>query len=431
MESTHRSLGEILWDSNSPTFSLSAHEVLQVLRFWKGYPYELNKCSEAIFAANTDEWTLRERYPGEMTIEAIRFAKEAGLRATEARHRIAVVVTDKSGRERLIPVENCCEDTDTLVIPRVAGLADGYQYVQFDFAGLRRLEVMAEVSELNILVAVWGLMGAHRVAEDILCAQLERRRLDCSSLAESRKVCHLFCYKIKDKLNVLSIWPECAAELSRGRLLRPEDLAIVKGERHYEAVVQADRMFARLRAQLKLELATQSGVGSHVTGVASWQNGNLADVPEPTAPHASADAPKSPSFDVFLSHNSKDKPVVRRLSKAMKARGLRVWLDEWELVPGQSWQEALEQIIKTAKAAAVLFGPAGLGPWEEPEMRACLCEFVKRRLPVIPVLLPGAPKEPELPLFLQEFTWVDLRGGLKKDGLTRLQWGIIVGRSRT
>ena len=129
-------------------------------------------------------------------------------------------------------------------------------------------------------------------------------------------------------------------------------------------------------------------------------------------------------FDVFLSHNSRDKPTVRQLAKALQARGLQVWLGEEELVPGRLWQEALEKIIQTARAVAVLVGRDGLGPWERPEMRACLSEFVDRGLPVIPVLLPDAPSKPELPLFLREFTWVDLRGGLTDDGLKRLEWGI-------
>lgn len=130
------------------------------------------------------------------------------------------------------------------------------------------------------------------------------------------------------------------------------------------------------------------------------------------------------SFDVFLSHNSQDKPTVRRLAQALQARGLQIWRDEEQLVTGRPWQEALEAIIQTVRTAAVLVGKDGLGPWEIPEMRACLSEFVKRELPVIPVLLPGASAKPELPLFLRAFTWVDLRGGLTDDGLNRLEWGI-------
>jgi tetratricopeptide (TPR) repeat protein len=130
------------------------------------------------------------------------------------------------------------------------------------------------------------------------------------------------------------------------------------------------------------------------------------------------------SFDLFLSHNSKDKPVVCEIAEALRRRGLQVWLDKDDLVPGQPWQEALEEIIETTRAAAVLVGKDGIGPWENREMRACLSELVDRELPVIPVLLPGAPVKPKLPLFLRAFTWVDLRSGITDQNLDRLVRGI-------
>ncbi|HEX4496629.1 MAG TPA: tetratricopeptide repeat protein [Thermoanaerobaculia bacterium] len=129
-------------------------------------------------------------------------------------------------------------------------------------------------------------------------------------------------------------------------------------------------------------------------------------------------------FDVFLSHNSKDKAAVRQIAEKLEGRGLRVWLDERELPPGVPWQDELETIIKTVRSAAVLVGKDGLGPWEIPEIRACLSEMVDRKLRVIPVLLPGAPSAPQLPLFLRQNTWVDLRGGITDEGLDSLQWGI-------
>jgi hypothetical protein len=129
-------------------------------------------------------------------------------------------------------------------------------------------------------------------------------------------------------------------------------------------------------------------------------------------------------FDVFLSHNSSDKRVVREVAEALTLRGLSVWLDEWELVPGRPWQDALERMITASRAAAVLVGSDGIGPWQDREMRACLTEFVDRKLPVIPVLLPGAPTIPDLPMFLKQFTWVDLRKGLSVSAIDRLQWGI-------
>ena len=134
-------------------------------------------------------------------------------------------------------------------------------------------------------------------------------------------------------------------------------------------------------------------------------------------------------FDVFLSHNSKDKPDVKRLGEALKNRGLTIWLDEWELRPGLTWQDALEDIITTCKSAAVCLGSNGIGPWEDPEMQALLRRFVNEKkagsiVPIIPVLLPDAPNDAKLPLFLEAFTWVDLRDGLKKEGLDKLEWGI-------
>ena len=135
------------------------------------------------------------------------------------------------------------------------------------------------------------------------------------------------------------------------------------------------------------------------------------------------------SFDVFLSHNSKDKPAVKALGTALKERGLTVWLDEWELRPGLTWQDSLEDIITGCKSAMVCFGGSGVGPWEDPEMQALLRRFVNDKkignvVPIIPVLLPGAQADVKLPLFLEAFTWVDLRNGLTADGVERLRWGI-------
>lgn len=129
-------------------------------------------------------------------------------------------------------------------------------------------------------------------------------------------------------------------------------------------------------------------------------------------------------FDTFLSYNSKDKRFVRRLVEELDKRKIKVWFDEWELPPGQSWQIAVEQIIETAKSALVLIGGEGLGQWERPEMRACINQFILREIPVIPVLLPGASSQPKLGVFLEEFSRVDLREGLSKNELNRLVWGI-------
>lgn len=129
-------------------------------------------------------------------------------------------------------------------------------------------------------------------------------------------------------------------------------------------------------------------------------------------------------FDVFLSHNSRDKPVVEEIATQLRERGLRVWLDKDELRPGFPWQEGLEEAIRLSRAVAVFVGKDGLGAWETPEMRAFLARSKREEIPVIPVLLPNCPSSPKLGLFLEALTWVDLREGLSNDGISSLVWGI-------
>lgn len=133
-------------------------------------------------------------------------------------------------------------------------------------------------------------------------------------------------------------------------------------------------------------------------------------------------------FDVFLCHNSADKDEVKRVGERLKERGILPWLDEWELRPGLPWQRLLEEQIERIKSAAVFVGNDGVGPWQRQELDAFLREFVGRNCPVIPVVLPNAPKKPALPIFLKGMTWVDFRKD-SPDPLMRLIWGITGNRS--
>jgi hypothetical protein len=128
-------------------------------------------------------------------------------------------------------------------------------------------------------------------------------------------------------------------------------------------------------------------------------------------------------FDVFLCHNSEDKPQVRKIAEQLQQYDLKPWLDIWELPPGRSWQRLLEKQIEQISSAAVFVGEDGFGPWQKQEIYAFLSEFVNRDCPVIPILLPNAPTKPELPVFLRQFTWVDFRIS-DPDPMYQLRWGI-------
>lgn len=127
--------------------------------------------------------------------------------------------------------------------------------------------------------------------------------------------------------------------------------------------------------------------------------------------------------DLFLSYNSRDYDAVREVYEALKSRGFKPWLDREALTPGRLWQAEAENGLKSSRAAAVFFGPHGLGAWENLEMRALLNRVAQEGLTLIPVRLPGAPEKLDLPAFLAELTWVDLRDGITK-GIDELVRGI-------
>jgi len=73
-------------------------------------------------------------------------------------------------------------------------------------------------------------------------------------------------------------------------------------------------------------------------------------------------------FDVFLSHNSKDKPVIREIARLLREQGLNPWLDEEQLVGGERWQVDLERVVGDSATCAMFIGPHNLGNWQEEEL---------------------------------------------------------------
>jgi hypothetical protein len=134
-------------------------------------------------------------------------------------------------------------------------------------------------------------------------------------------------------------------------------------------------------------------------------------------------------YDVFMSHKGTDKPLVETVAIRLRdEEGVRPFLDKWHLIPGEAWEEALEEALDHSATCAVFIGPSGLGGWEKEEMRSALDDRTRdRAFRVIPVLLPGANIEDQsaLPRFLRRLTWVDFRAGIDDpDAFRRLVTGI-------
>lgn len=113
------------------------------------------------------------------------------------------------------------------------------------------------------------------------------------------------------------------------------------------------------------------------------------------------------TYDVFLSHNSQDKPQVRKLAERLKKAALRVWFDEWVIKAGDDIYLAIEQGLETARVQVLCLSPAALGSeWVTLERSTVLFRDptnTGRRF--VPLLLADC----TLPDTLRRYKYVDFR----------------------
>lgn len=130
------------------------------------------------------------------------------------------------------------------------------------------------------------------------------------------------------------------------------------------------------------------------------------------------------SFDVFLSHSSKDEQWVNALKKGLEKYGLTVWTSTDEIRPGNLFAEDLEAALEASRAVAIVVSPDAIASgWVKEEYYRALSLTKKREdaVQLVPILLENA----ELPGFLEGRNWVDFRSGSDfSQKLWKLVWGI-------
>jgi hypothetical protein len=67
------------------------------------------------------------------------------------------------------------------------------------------------------------------------------------------------------------------------------------------------------------------------------------------------------THDVFLSHSSKDKGVVRAIAERLRADGLRVWFDEWEIRAGDHIQTKIEEGLEHSRVLVLCMSANAFG----------------------------------------------------------------------
>jgi len=91
---------------------------------------------------------------------------------------------------------------------------------------------------------------------------------------------------------------------------------------------------------------------------------------------------------VFISHSAVDKGFVRRVAKRISAAGFGVWLDEYELRPGDRLTETIADALAKAKVVIVVVSAASIrSRWLRFELNLAAERMVKGECRVIPVVI--------------------------------------------
>lgn len=110
---------------------------------------------------------------------------------------------------------------------------------------------------------------------------------------------------------------------------------------------------------------------------------------------------------IFLSYTHSDKDFVRKLANDLLSAGIRLWMDEGEIKPGDSLVTKLGSAIDDMDLFVVFLSPESVqSDWVKRELNiATDKELRTRRIRVIPILLSDC----EIPAILRDRVYLDMR----------------------
>lgn len=111
------------------------------------------------------------------------------------------------------------------------------------------------------------------------------------------------------------------------------------------------------------------------------------------------------AFDVFLSHSSADKAVVRDLARRLHKDRIKVWFDEWQIEPGNSIPGAIEKGLENSRVLIFCMSKNSFGSeWAQLEFTTFqFRDPLNRERRFIPLRLDDA----EIVPALRQFLYVD------------------------
>lgn len=108
---------------------------------------------------------------------------------------------------------------------------------------------------------------------------------------------------------------------------------------------------------------------------------------------------------IFLSHNTKDKPFVKKLARDLDNHGVRYWLDQAEIKVGDSLIEKIRSGLDEVDYVAVILSPNSIASsWVQREIDVAMNQEIHgKKIKVLPIMY----QKCELPGFLLGKAYVD------------------------
>jgi hypothetical protein len=124
-----------------------------------------------------------------------------------------------------------------------------------------------------------------------------------------------------------------------------------------------------------------------------------------------------PALAAFLSHSSRDKDFVRRLAADLTSRGVTVWLDEQDILAGQSFVERISEGIYASDVFLFISSEDSVkSEWAKKELNLAFSrQLSKADVQIIPAKIDDA----EVPKILKDIHYADFRKSYE-DGLSTL-----------
>lgn len=128
--------------------------------------------------------------------------------------------------------------------------------------------------------------------------------------------------------------------------------------------------------------------------------------------------PTTRPLKVFLCHASADKPAVHKLYRYLKQRGIKPWLDEVDLLPGENWETVIPEAIFDSDVILVCLSKNSVNKegFVQKEIAFALDKALEKPEGMI-FVIPAKLEECDIPQRLKRFQWVALH---REDGRKRL-----------